>query len=87
MAIGLWPLASPTARAAPAGADLFRDFAIGPGLTERDGQQRLPDAPLKFGALQVEFQLEVGQFARKIRVELVDNVAEKPWGLPTIRCA
>jgi hypothetical protein len=58
-------------------ADLFCNLTIGPGLTERDRQQRLPDSPLKLGASQIELEVEGGELAGKLRVQLVHCVVER----------
>ena len=59
-------------------ADLFGDFSIRRGFSVRNRQQRLPYSPLKLGAAQFEFDVEVGELAGKLGGELLDGVAKCP---------
>ena len=51
-------------------ANLSRDLAVAAGFTERDRQQRLPDALLEVGALEIQRHREFLQFATEIGFQL-----------------
>ena len=74
--IGLAPFAAPTARTACRRADGGGDLEVTPRLAVRDPFQFAPDALLKCGALHVQGQIEVAQFAGEIGSQLPRRLEE-----------
>jgi hypothetical protein len=58
--------------------ELTRDLAIAASLAERDCEQRLPDALLKLGPLEIEGHSERAQRSREIRAKLSLGL-EQDW--------
>src|SRR5579862_3143928 len=71
-----------------------RQLAIGSGLAVRNCLKHLPDAKLKIGADQRQWQVEISQLAGKISAQLADGFVEgrrifapiRFWALGTLAC-
>ena len=60
-------------------ADLACDLPIRRGLSIGDIEQGSPDSPLERGSLESEGDVELGELAIEVGLELVDGVGECHW--------
>ncbi len=75
-AIGLRPLASPTARDAPGLPSLSGELAVADGLTVGNLLQLGPHPALEIGAVEPDRNLELRECAGKVGVELAGHLGE-----------
>ena len=81
MAIGLNPLARPTARCAPPSADIARHLLVRRRLAVGNLQQSFPDNVLEFGPLHGQSNVEVGQRAVKVPLGFVGKLLKVRIGI------